>query len=255
MSSLTHRLDRRLVIRAHPDTVFGFFTDSARWAAWWGAGSEIDARPGGRMYIRHPNGHEVFGEVLDVRAPERLVFTYDPGAARPKDQTTSRVTIAVAPHAEGTLLSLTHEFAEAAARDAHVQGWRFQLSIFANLVATGVTASAASIVDRWNSAWNEPDDARRNETLAGLVAPGIRFADRYSAIDGLDELRAHLAAVHRFMPGVRLERRGDVRHCQWRILADWTATGPDGGPRGAGTNLFELDADGRIGGVTGFWAG
>jgi hypothetical protein len=56
------------------------------------------------------------------------------------------------------------------------------------------------------------------------------------------------------MPGMRLERRGDIRHCQARVLADWVALGADGQERGRGTNLFVLDADSRIAEVTGFWA-
>ena len=52
---------------------------------------------------------------------------------------------------------------------------------------------------------------------------------------------------------MRLERRGEVRHCQWHVLADWVAIGSDGQERGRGTNLFVLDADSRIGEVTGFW--
>jgi hypothetical protein len=67
-------------------------------------------------------------------------------------------------------------------------------------------------------------------------------------------VKAHLAAVHQFMPGMRLERRGDVRHCQSRVLADWVALGVDGQERGRGTNLFVLDADSRIVEVTGFWS-
>src|SRR5262249_5445683 len=47
MTELTHSLNRTVVIRAMPETVFRYFTDSARWAAWWGHGSTIDARPGG----------------------------------------------------------------------------------------------------------------------------------------------------------------------------------------------------------------
>ena len=38
-------------------------------------------------------------------------------------------------------------------------------------------------------------------------------------------MKAHLAAVHKFMPGMRLERRGDIRHCQSHVLADWVAGG------------------------------
>lgn len=50
---LPYRLDRTITIQAPRETVFRYFTESARWAAWWGAGSTIDPRPGGRMYIRH----------------------------------------------------------------------------------------------------------------------------------------------------------------------------------------------------------
>ena len=73
--ALAHRLDRTLVIQARRETVFQFFTDTPQWAAWWGAGSTIDPRPGGRMLIRHPNGVEVSGQVLEIQSPERIVFT------------------------------------------------------------------------------------------------------------------------------------------------------------------------------------
>lgn len=53
MSELPHRLDRTIVIRASRETVFRFFTDAARWAAWWGAGSTVGARPGERVLIRY----------------------------------------------------------------------------------------------------------------------------------------------------------------------------------------------------------
>jgi hypothetical protein len=39
------------------------------------------------------------------------------------------------------------------------------------------------------------------------------------------------------------------------VLADWVALAADGQERGRGTNLFALDADGRIAEVTGFWSG
>lgn len=63
-TTLPHRLDRTIRIRADRDTVFRFFTDEGRWATWWGAGSSIDSRPGGRMLIRYPNGVEASGEVV-----------------------------------------------------------------------------------------------------------------------------------------------------------------------------------------------
>ena len=253
MITSTLRLDRTIVIHARPATVFEFFTNTRDWAAWWGAGSNIDARPGGRLLIRHPNGIEVTGEVIDLRAPERIVFSYGYASGDSIPPGGSQVTIRLDGHPSGTLLQLTHEFADAQARDSHVQGWRFQLSLFANAVANKVNASAAQTVDRWFAAWSDPQATSREATLSAIGISDIRFYDRFSCIAGDDEVKAHLAAVHTFMPGMRLERRGDVRHCQSRVLADWVALGADGQERGRGTNLFVLDADARIAEVTGFW--
>ena len=92
-TSLPHRLDRIVNIQASPDTVFRFFTDVARWARWWGAGSTIDPRPGGRVLIRYPDGTEVVGEVVELTAPERLVFTYGFASGAPIPPGSSRVAI------------------------------------------------------------------------------------------------------------------------------------------------------------------
>jgi hypothetical protein len=56
--NLTQTLERSVLIHAERATVFRYFTDSARFARWWGEGSSIDARPGGAMRIRYPNGIE-----------------------------------------------------------------------------------------------------------------------------------------------------------------------------------------------------
>jgi uncharacterized protein YndB with AHSA1/START domain len=223
MIALAHRLDRPVVIRAKPATVFQFFTNSPDWAGWWGDGSSIEARPGGHVMIRHPNGVEVSGEVLEVQPPERIVFTYGYMSGGPIPAGGSRVTIRLESHPAGTLLQLTHEFTDVEARDQHVQGWRFQLSLFANAVANKVNASAAATVDQWFSAWSDPDTATRERSLSEIGTTDVRFQDKFSCIAGDDDLKAHLTAVHRFMPGMRLERRGDIRHCQWHVLADWVA--------------------------------
>jgi uncharacterized protein YndB with AHSA1/START domain len=254
MIASTVRLDRTVIIHARPATVFEFFTNAQDWAAWWGAGSAIDARPGGQLLIRHPNGVEVLGEVIDLRAPERIVFTYGYASGGPIPPGGSQVTIRLESHPAGTLLQLTHEFTDAEQRDHHVQGWRFQLSLFANAVANKVHAAAADTVDRWFAAWSDPLTPSREAGLAAITTDRTGFYDRFSSIAGVDDLKGHLAAVHKFMPGMRLERRGDVRHCQSRVLADWVALGADGQERGRGTNLFVLDADSRIAEVTGFWS-
>ncbi len=255
MTPLPFRLDRSVVIQAPPDAVFRYFTDSARWASWWGQGSAIDARPGGRLRIRYPDGTEAVGEVTEVVAPSRIVFTYGYASGAPIAPGASQVTISLEPLGRGTRLHLAHDFDEAAVRDHHVQGWRYQLSLFCNVVADEVHAGAAGIVDGWFDAWAEPDANARERLVARLVAPDVRFRDRFSSIEGASELLPHIAAAQRFMPGIRIERAGDVRHCQGTVLTDWVARSADGQDRARGTNVFELGADGRIVSVVGFKTG
>ena len=253
-ASLVHHLDRSLVIKARRDTVFRFFTDPMRWAAWWGDGSTIEPRPQGLMRIRYPDGTEAVGEVVEVTPPERLVFTYGYAKGTPVPPGGSLVTIILEEHRDGTELRLTHAFAETSVRDQHLQGWRYQLSLFANVVTNEVHGDAADVIDRWFAAWSEPDDSVREAAVGRIASSDVRMRDRFSAIAGLDDLLAQLAAVRRFMPGIQLRRQGDVRQCQGLALADWVMVTSAGEQRGGGTNVFELAADGRIVSVTGFWA-
>ena len=251
--SLPHRLDRTIVIAAEPETVFRFFTDPARWALWWGTGSTIDARPGGRFLIRYPGGVEALGDVLEIDPPRRLVLSYVYASGNPIPPGSSRVTIRLVAEHESTRLHLAHEFVDAAVRDEHVQGWRFQLSLFGNVVADEVNANATATVDAWFDAWSDPDSDNRARALARVVAPHIRMRDRFSAIEGTDDLLAHLAASQRFMPGLRMTREGEIRHCQGMVLAEWVVRAGDGAERGRGTNVFVF-ANRRIESITGFWA-
>jgi len=250
---LPHSLDRTVVIQAAPQTVFSFFTDNARWASWWGAGSTIDPRSGGRVYIRHANGIESSGEVIEVQPPTRIVFTYGFNSGNPIPPGSSRVTISLEPLGAATRLDLRHEFAEAGPRDEHVQGWRYQLSVFANVVADLVNANAAAVIDAWFGVWSETSEEGRRETLARIATAEVRFRDRFSLLDGREDLVLHIGATQRFMPGLQLRRQGEVRHCQGTLLVDWVADAIDGTERGAGSNVFVLQADGKVDSVTGFW--
>jgi hypothetical protein len=182
------------------------------------------------------------------------VFTFGYASGTPIPPDGSRVTIRLDGHPTGTLLQLTHEFDDIQPRDEHIQGWRFQLSLFANLIADTVNKGATSLVDQWFATWSEPDGATRARTLATIAVPDVQFGDKFSCIKGADELSAHLSAAQRFMPGMRLERRGELRHCQWHVLADWVAVGSNGQERGRGTNLFVFNCERQIVAVTGFWA-
>jgi uncharacterized protein YndB with AHSA1/START domain len=251
--TLAYQLERRLTIRAPRDTVFRYFTDSSRWAAWWGAGSTIDARPGGQVFIRHPDGTETVGEVLEAISPERLVFTYGFAKGTPIPPGGSRVTIRLDAQGDATELRLVHEFPNQPVRDEHVQGWRFQLSLFANLILNDLHGDRTQVVDAWFEAWAERDAARRAEILERIAVRDVRMRDRFSFLEGQEDLTLQIGAAQRFMPGIQLKRDGAVRHSAGQLLADWVMTGPDGNVRGRGTNFYALAPDGRIEAVTGFW--
>jgi len=246
-----HLLERTVTIHADPQLVFRYFTDTERWSRWWGPGSVIDARPSGRLLICYPNGPKASGEVLEVLAPERIVFTYGYDSGVPISPGRSRVTIRLEAIAAGTRVHLVHEFFEPEVRDQHIAGWRYQLSVFGNVVADEAFAEASSVVDAWFQAWQIPDDAERLSAFDKIAATEVRFSDRFSALESLAEVSAHAGAAQRFMPGVRLQRDGQIRHCQGSVLADWNAVG-GGTTRASGTNLFMLDQKCRIVAVVGF---
>jgi uncharacterized protein YndB with AHSA1/START domain len=254
MNALVHALKRTILISAARSTVFRYFKDPERFAAWWGQGSRIEGRPGGAVLIRYPNGVTASGKVLEVVEDERVVFTYgydDPAKALPPGG--SRVIVTLQTQDEGTLLRLRHELPDALLRDEHVAGWRYQLAVFANVVTRELHGGLAAAVDAFLSAWSEKDEEKRRTTLTRVAAAGVTFADAFSCTSGIDDLVQHLGAAQVHMPGMVLERTGDVRQCQGTAVADWVAKGPDGATRGRGTNVFLLAPDGLIARVVGLW--
>jgi uncharacterized protein YndB with AHSA1/START domain len=256
MEHLDFFLERSVVIRAPREMVFRYFTDSERFAGWWGPGSRIDARPGGEVLIRYPNAVVARGEVVELLAPERIVFTYGyEGEGKPIPPGGSRVTIELREENGATRLRLRHDVPSAKVRDEHVQGWRYQLSLFANIVSREVNAKAEARVDAFFEAWGDPEEPGRRRRIESSTMEDVTFRDAFSCVSGREELLAHLAATRIHMPGMTIAREGEIRECQGTAIVHWIAKGPDGAVAGRGTNVFELSATGAIRGVTGFWGG
>lgn len=248
--NLPHTVTRSILIEAELKTVFRFFTEPALWASWWGAGSTVDPRVGGAILIRHSNGFQSTGEVLEIVPGKRFVFTFSMQADRPIPPEESRVTLELEPRGPATLVTVRHDVADEKLAALLPQGWRFHFSLFANAVANHLHADAEAKADAWFALWTEPDAARRAATLETLADPGLRFGDRYSCLQGIHELVAHIGASQKFMPGIALERRGKVRHCLGTALAGWAMV-KDGKDLAAGTNVFVFNGEGKIVSATG----
>jgi len=254
--ALPHTLERSVVIRAKPEIVFRFFTDSTRFASWWGEGSSIEARPGGAVRIVYPGGVLATGSVVILDPVKQISFTYGyesqnrelvpPGG--------SLVTISLEPHPEGTTVRLKHDLPTAAAREAHVGGWRYQLALFANVVAREAHGGAESLVDRYFAVWSETDAARRRAELAAVATGDLVFRDGFGATASPADLAEHIGAAQMHMSVLRIEREGALRQCQGTGVADWVARAADGTVAARGSNVFDFAPDGRLARVVGLWA-
>ncbi|HKD11810.1 MAG TPA: SRPBCC domain-containing protein [Thermoanaerobaculia bacterium] len=196
-AELPEILERQIVIRALPETVFGYFRDSERFARWWGEGSRIDARENGEVFIRFPNAVTARGRIVEIEPPRRIVFTYVSGGVD------SLVTVLLEETDDGTILNLRHSFSSAKIRDHYIQGWRFQLALLSKAVAEDGGAAATRNIEAFFQAWSEKDPQRRRALLESCATSVISFRDAYSATDGIDDLAANLSAVQAFLPGAR----------------------------------------------------
>ena len=251
---LPHSLTRSLVIRAPREVVFRYFTDSERFASWWGEGSTIDGRIGGTVHIRYPNEIVARGEVTRLEPDRAIAFTYGYESSQPElPPGSSLVTIELFDDPAGTRLELRHELTSEGMRDQHVAGWRYQLSVFANVVARAHHGDLAAMLDRWFQAWSEADAANRGRLLAACATDDVAMHDSYSCVTGRGELEGHITNYRVHMPGISMQRDGEPKHCQGTVIVGWTASDPAGTRKAQGTNVIELAPDGRIARVVGFW--
>jgi len=110
-----------------------------------------DIRSGGRylMEVRDPAKNEVYwgqGAYLEVRPPEKIVFTWTWTNARPDgaqlhpESPETQVTVEFFAHGNSTEVILTHAiFGSAKDRDDHDHGWKGCFDVLASVLATSPT--------------------------------------------------------------------------------------------------------------------
>ena len=117
-----------------------------------------------------------------------------------------------------------------------------------------ITATALSeVVDRYLAAWNETDLALRAQLIAGVWATDGRLIDPPLAAEGHAAIGEMAAALQAQFPGHRFRRTSgiDAHHDQLRFA--WALVGPDGTPALTGLDVGEVNADGRLRRITGFF--
>lgn len=256
-------VELRVTIAASAATVFRFLTDPARFAQWMGGGATgqpvpgttIDAKPGGALVVTYPGGARALGEVVEVDAPRRMVFTWGyEGGANGMPPGSCTITMTLNEVEGGTLVTLRHEgISTEEVRKGHETGWRFYLSV---LSARGSQAhfggGAGEVCDAYIGAWNETDADKRLGALRRACTEDVVFRDGYGCVEGVEVLSAHIGNAQKHMAGVRLEPVGaaDISHGCLRMV--WRMVMPDGNVMMTGMNFVRLSMSGKMREVIGF---
>ena len=255
------QVDLSLEIEASPETVWRILTTPELFSIWMEGKVEFEAQPGSPFRAAFPHIQTVIaGEVVTLDADARhLGLSWGVESGPHSDAfpaACSLVEFRVYDAEVGCRVELIHsQLPSGAVAQGQEGGWRFHLSrmaLYAN--RTDLEVGLERTLAAWFSAWSEPDEAARLETLEGCCVDEIEFRDDWTVARGIELLNQHIAMCFQFMPGWKLEPTGEVRICRGEALVGWRSVGPDGAALD-GFNHVSAARDGTLRRVTGFQAG
>jgi uncharacterized protein YndB with AHSA1/START domain len=123
-------LEREVWIAARPETVFAFFTDSAKMIQWKGLNATLEPHVHGQYRVNVNSRDVVRGEYLEVIPHRRVVFTWGwEGEGSVLKPGASTVEITLTADGNGTLVRLKHHGLPTKEQyDLHAQGWDHYLA-------------------------------------------------------------------------------------------------------------------------------
>jgi uncharacterized protein YndB with AHSA1/START domain len=129
---VTAEPDRDVVVErwiaAPPATVFSYFADPDRWLQWQGVAAVIQPWAGGVFRMNVRGDGFASGRFVEVRPPERIVFTWGWEASEDVPPGSTTVEVDLLPEGEGTRVRLRHrDLPSAAAVAQHRAGWEHYL--------------------------------------------------------------------------------------------------------------------------------
>jgi hypothetical protein len=103
------------------------------------------------------------------------------------------------------------------------------------------------------AAWNESDAAARLKILEGCWADDAAYVDSNVELKGRTSLCDHISKVQAGRPGARIEMMSgvDLHHHVVRFL--WRLVRADGSAGDMSIDFGEVDADGRLKKIVGFF--
>ena len=108
-------------------------------------------------------------------------------------------------------------------------------------------------ITAYGDAWSATDDAERSALLQVAWAPGAVYADPLDHVEGRDALSRHIAATQVALAGGRVAVTSTpVRHHDSAFFR-WAISDAGGAVVLTGFDVVQLDDDGRIARLTGFF--
>jgi hypothetical protein len=128
--------------------------------------------------------------------------------------------------------------------------------VMANAQARPDPAAQARIdevVAAYGAAWNEPDLAARQRLLEKAWSATGTYTDPTVHLEGRDALAQHIAGFQKGLPGATIvpTSHADLHHGRLRFT--WRLVKGDGSTLTEGIDFGELDAEGRIQKIVGFF--
>lgn len=265
-TSPTPTIEVSVTIAASIETVWSYFTDDTKFAAWIGSfagmgslpGTRVEARVGGSLHIEYPDmtGQSPVGSVatgrIEALSPMSLaVFTW----GYEKDQMntglapgSTRVEVHLREERDGVHVTLKHSgIAAPQVREGHRTGWTHYLAMLARDSALAQhAASAPRVYADYERAWSEPDAAARRNLLARSCELEIQVRTGFACTDSIEALDQHIANSQKHMPGFTLAHDAPPKVAHNFAQVGWIVRAPNGQAAFSGLHFLELSPKGLI---------
>ncbi|EJE54020.1 hypothetical protein PMI14_01090 [Acidovorax sp. CF316] len=118
--------------------------------------------------------------------------------------------------------------------------------------APTAASAAPDIAARYIAAWNATDTTERGRLVRGVFSADVHYLDPMMEGRGHDGLAALIAGAQQRFAGYRFALLGTPEGHHSVVRFSWALAAPGAEPVARGTDVAELDADGRLRRVTGF---
>ena len=113
--------------------------------------------------------------------------------------------------------------------------------------------NAAEAVATYGASWDETDEDKRRALLEKAWATDGLYIDPSGRADGREALVKHIAGFQQTFAGHRIELTSGVADHNGYVSFAWTMRGPDNNVVMEGCDFGELDDDGKLKLIVGFF--